>query len=324
MSVYSVLDEMGQELAAVTIIPEDMKVVLIEDAIAMLFQDETATMCFQFLQLDQCLFTFNTYRLTKPGQYRFVHDQPVLDLHISLNKHFKMTHKQQTEIQVPPESFNIRFWPEVDMTLELQAGDTNVFAICYNPEYLQKYVKFFSPVEHFLGQVNKGIHTHLAPNYKDLSPEMEHVINGMLYNNYQGQLKEFFLDAKALELLNLAIRETGLNDETRVMTPVDIERILHVKNIIEQRMDDPPTMAELSRMVGSNDYLLKRHFKHYFRTTIFDHLLKYRMEKAIQYLRENKLSLNDIALTTGYSSLAGFSKAFKKFFGYPPSKIREE
>lgn len=324
MPVFKIFDEKGQELTAATIIPEDIKEVIMEDAIAMLFQDETATMCFQFLQLDQCLFTFNTYRLTKPSRYHLEHDQPMLDLHINLNKGFKMTHKKQAEMYVPSESFNLRYWPEVDVTLELEAGDTNVFAICYNPEYLQKYVKFFSPVEHFLAQVNKHIHTHLAPDYKDLSPEMEHVINGMLYNNYQGQLKEFFLDAKALELLNLAIRQTGLNDETRIMTPVDIERILQVKNIIEQRMDDPPTMAELSRMVGSNDYLLKRHFKHYFRTTIFDHLLKYRMEKSLRYLRENKLSLNDIALTTGYSSLAGFSKAFKKFFGYPPSKVREE
>jgi hypothetical protein len=201
MPVFRVFDDKGQELAAVTIIPEEMKEVIMEDAIAMIFQDETATLCFQFLQLDQCLFTFNTYRLTKPARFHFVYDEPTLDLHINLNKGFNMTHAGQIGMYIPPESFNLRFWPEVDMVLELDGGDTNVFAICYNPEYLQKYVKFFSPVEHFLNQVNKGIHTHLSPDYKDLSPEMEHVINGMLYNNYQGQLKEFFLDAKALELL---------------------------------------------------------------------------------------------------------------------------
>lgn len=52
------------------------------------------------------------------------------------------------------------------------------------------------------------------------------------------------------------------------------------------------------------------------------YLQRWRLEKAKRALRDNSLSTYAIALQSGYSSEAAFSKAFKQKFGDPPGKYR--
>ena len=48
------------------------------------------------------------------------------------------------------------------------------------------------------------------------------------------------------------------------------------------------------------------------------------MEKAIEYLSDNKYSINEIALKCGYNNTHYFIKVFKRHFGKTPGIYRIE
>ena len=52
------------------------------------------------------------------------------------------------------------------------------------------------------------------------------------------------------------------------------------------------------------------------------YLSRWRMHKAIEMIRENRLTTAEIASLVGYESEAAFSKAFKKWNGQGPGAYR--
>ena len=84
----------------------------------------------------------------------------------------------------------------------------------------------------------------------------------------------------------------------------------------------PPSLSELARIIGINEYKLKRGFKEIFGNTVFGYLSDARLEIAKMDLLENKKTVSEIALELGYSSLPHFSNAFKNKFGVSPAKLK--
>lgn len=65
---------------------------------------------------------------------------------------------------------------------------------------------------------------------------------------------------------------------------------------------------------------LRKIVKEVYQKTPFHLLTDLRMKKAYEMLLE-KRTIKDIALSVGYSDVYQFSRAFKRYFGYPPSTI---
>lgn len=57
--------------------------------------------------------------------------------------------------------------------------------------------------------------------------------------------------------------------------------------------------------------------------TPYNYLLKVRIKKAQDYLKNSNLSVTEIAYSVGFSSIERFSEMFKKHTGYSPSKYRD-
>jgi AraC family transcriptional activator of pyochelin receptor len=54
--------------------------------------------------------------------------------------------------------------------------------------------------------------------------------------------------------------------------------------------------------------------------TVFGHIHHLRMQKAKRLLEEGRMNISEVSDFIGYSNIPAFSAAFKKHFGYPPSK----
>ncbi len=67
---------------------------------------------------------------------------------------------------------------------------------------------------------------------------------------------------------------------------------------------------------------LQRAFLQRFGVTPKQYVIKLRMNKALQLLIENKLSVKEISFLCGFSDEKYFSRAFRKKYGYPPSQLR--
>lgn len=78
----------------------------------------------------------------------------------------------------------------------------------------------------------------------------------------------------------------------------------------------------LSDIAQISEYHFHRIFKAFIGESAGAYITRLRLEYAAQKLQTTKLSLNEIALQSGYQSQYALSKAFKKHFGLPPSSFR--
>lgn len=69
---------------------------------------------------------------------------------------------------------------------------------------------------------------------------------------------------------------------------------------------------------------LINHFKKEYQTTIHQFLLDYRLEKAVELLKNDNLSIVEISITCGFQDPNYFSKAFKHKYHISPSKYKEK
>lgn len=68
---------------------------------------------------------------------------------------------------------------------------------------------------------------------------------------------------------------------------------------------------------------LQRKFHDHFGMSPKQYLIKLRMNRALEFLIANELSVQEIALACGFSDEKYFSRAFKNQYGYPPSQIKK-
>lgn len=67
---------------------------------------------------------------------------------------------------------------------------------------------------------------------------------------------------------------------------------------------------------------LQRSFLQHFGMSPKQYIIKLRMDKALQLLAENRLSVKEIAAACGFSDEKYFSRAVRKKYGYSPTQLR--
>lgn len=155
--------------------------------------------------------------------------------------------------------------------------------------------------------------------------EIQNCINQIIYCPYGDELKPMFLFSKVLELLVLQAEsyKRAQTQTVRILkTEYDYERILFARDYLLKNIDVPPSLAELARIAGINEFKLKNGFKETFNQTVFQYLSNTRLETAKINLLEGSKSITELAFELGYSSIQHFSTAFKKKFGIPPNQLK--
>jgi AraC-like DNA-binding protein len=81
--------------------------------------------------------------------------------------------------------------------------------------------------------------------------------------------------------------------------------------------------AMLSQLFGHDEAYFCRKFKKHTGLTIMKYIQILRMEKARKLLVETALSVQDIAVSCGFSDAAYFNNCFKKLYRITPSQMRQ-
>lgn len=103
----------------------------------------------------------------------------------------------------------------------------------------------------------------------------------------------------------------------------EVRKLSQARTILDESIEDPPSIAELGAMVGLNRRKLTEGFKKVFGETVAGYALELRMRKGDQLLRETEFSISEIAEMCGYEHANNFTLAFRRRFGASPSKVRE-
>ena len=159
-------------------------------------------------------------------------------------------------------------------------------------------------------------------NVGGITTPMQTIVRQIWQHPYQGAIARMYLEAKVLELLAMQFTQLTLKPDAANSTlrPKSIDRIYQAKDILMSRLENPPSILELAQQVEVSDRTLRTGFRKLFDTTVIGYVTTLRMEQAELLLRENKLSIGEVANSVGYSNLSHFSAAFKRQFGITPSQ----
>ena len=94
-----------------------------------------------------------------------------------------------------------------------------------------------------------------------------------------------------------------------------------VKIINDNFHDSSFLCRDISKKLNISESYLRARFKKEFGISPNRYLTTIRMQEALSLLTGNA-SITETALMVGYSDIFQFSKAFKKFYGYPPSEAK--
>ncbi|MEA5600359.1 AraC family transcriptional regulator [Nostoc sp. UHCC 0252] len=158
--------------------------------------------------------------------------------------------------------------------------------------------------------------------YGKTTSAMQMALQQLLVCPYQGNIKRVYLESKVWELMALVVDqflETQTVETTsKILNAEDIERIHYASKILLARLDQPPSLMELARMVRINDNKLKIGFKQVFGTTVFGYLHDCRMERSRQMLAAGRLTVTEAAKAVGFANRGYFAASFRRKFGVNP------
>ncbi|HYU63911.1 MAG TPA: AraC family transcriptional regulator [Verrucomicrobiae bacterium] len=87
--------------------------------------------------------------------------------------------------------------------------------------------------------------------------------------------------------------------------------------------EHPWTVPELAAAVSMSRSTFAERFRAAMAETPMQHLTRFRMARAAEYLRDTKAGIREIARLTGYDSEVSVSKAFRRQFGVAPGVYRK-
>lgn len=206
----------------------------------------------------------------------------------------------------------------------------DVLSFRFNPGHLSQFARGKKETDITYKLLN---FTHVSSFSKTLPvcSRTRLVLEALLSSSYtDSMLENIFINAQT-QILLLYSMECMMEDKAEaeaitfsckfLANENDREKVSLAREILLEQLGEPITIKELSRRVAMNECYLKKGFKEMFGTTIFDFYQSQRMEHARFLLYEKGMSVTQVAVMLGYSSISHFSTAFKKHTGLKPCEL---
>ncbi len=104
----------------------------------------------------------------------------------------------------------------------------------------------------------------------------------------------------------------------------DLALLRRVRDRMDREYAQPLDVPALARDVGMSAGHLSRQFRSAYGESPYSYLMTRRIERAMTLLRRGDLSVTEVCIAVGCSSLGTFSTRFTELVGVPPSVYRRE
>jgi len=157
---------------------------------------------------------------------------------------------------------------------------------------------------------------------RDIPSHLLLVLNQLFSTQLSESAAKLFYHGKAYEILSLYFSERKPNTESCpfLNDQETVRKIKHAKEHLLKNQVSPPSLKELARFAGLNEYQLKAGFKEIYGNSVFAFLLDHKLDHARVLLDTKKYQVNEVAYQLGYNNPSHFIAAFKKKFGMTPKK----
>ena len=208
-----------------------------------------------------------------------------------------------------------------------RAESVDVVSFRFSPMHLTQFVKPRKGDTVLTDDILNFKHYSSFSKILPLCGKTRMVLESVLNHTYSDSLENIYINAQTQMLLLYSLdcmlgeKEIDVVNCKFLANEADRGKIVKAREILIQHIGEPITIKELSRKVAINECYLKKGFKEMFGTTIFDFYQSQRMEHAKYLLYEKGLSVTEVSMLLGYSSISHFSTAFKKHTGLKPCEL---
>lgn len=199
--------------------------------------------------------------------------------------------------------------------------------LCYNPEDLLK-----KPISRIMTQKSAKVWEVIKFEKTNTNNINTVVLLNLIDKN--NQIYPSYFNVSSLincDKIIVSGITTDLQDYTYripISTPKKTENVSIVQNVYDyilNNLEEPlPSIKELAKKFGTNDFKLKEDFRIKFNTSIYKFYTDERLKRATYLIQKTEIPIKEIAFICGFNDYNNFSKAFKKKYSYPPSALKRD
>lgn len=245
-----------------------------------------------------------------------------IQFHFCLKGNARFTyHGGHYTIDLPRDASLLLYNPETELPLQVTLSpDTRLLTVLIS---IRKLHSLFTPEASYIPFLSSENRDKKYYQQNPLSPNLLVILSQLWNESAHPTMRSLYCQGKIYELLSLYFnRKTDAQAEQCpfLVDEENVQRIRQAKEIIIQRMAEPPTLAELADEIGLSLKKLKEGFKQIYGDSVFSFLFDHKMELARKMLESGKYNVNEVGLKVGYSTSSHFIAAFRKKYHTTPKQ----
>lgn len=248
-------------------------------------------------------------------------DSSYIQIHFCVAQSAKLFFNQgRYTIDIANSKSMLLYNPNQDLPIDIElVPEAKLVSVLISIEKLHTFFTREAGIIPFLNEENKSKKYYAD---KSISASESIVLSQIMSHKVQPSMEKLYLKAKIYELLSIYFQpqDDSSNNCPFLQQEENVEKIRKAKNIIIERMAEPPSLQELADEIGLPLHYLKDGFKQIYGDTVFNFLWEYKMEYARRKLDTKKYNVSEVAYEIGYSTPSHFIAAFRKKFGTTPKK----
>jgi len=255
-------------------------------------------------------------RMERPAHRRF------LQFHFCLKGQAQFVyHGGHYVIDLPRDMSLLLYNPETELPLQVVLSpDTRMLSVLMS---IQKFHSLFTSEASFIPFLSPENRDKKYYQQNPLNPTLSVILSQLWNEQIYPTVRALYCKGKIYELLSLYFNRNPEAEAEQcpfLMDEENVQRIRQAKEIVIERMAEPPTLSELASEIGLSLKKLKEGFKQIYGDSVFSFLFDYKMEMARKLLETGKYNVNEVGLKVGYSTASHFIAAFKKKYDTTPKQ----
>ncbi len=230
----------------------------------------------------------------------------------------------KTEFELKSGTNNLKFTPDERSAHRASKQDVGLFALAVEKKYFQALIGYDNAwADDVQRKMNDGVNFFGSKKFLNTTPRMQAVVHA-IRTMKSTPMSRIMTQSLVLELIALQVEQlsalNGVKFGVDILLPNDIDKLHKAKDFIERNFLEELTLTQVCREVMLNEFKLKKGFKSLFQTGVIQYVRQLRMELAQNLLRDNRMTVEEVASRLGYRYPNHFSAAYKKYFGVVPSE----
>lgn len=200
----------------------------------------------------------------------------------------------------------------------------HIVHISVKPEYLFQFLPENEQWSEVLRKKVQNGESFIGDRYTPITLLQDRALENVFNCPMLGKLGQLMIETSLLQIILIQLHSIYLTKDILSIESGkrDVEVIYELKEHLNKTFLEDHSLDNMAREFGVNTSKLMALFKKVFNKSIFEYLSELRMDYARELLQEKDYLVTEVARTLGYKNPNHFSSAFKKRFGFSPSKVR--